>query len=185
MKHRNWRDLLYLKDGNDKQKRAYKTLEKTDIMLILKDYRPVLVGTIPIEIDIESSDLDIVCEVEDFIGFEKILRDKFSDFKNFRISYEKEDVIVCNFWTDGFEIEIYASKTKIEDSNAYRHMLIEFKLLSIYGDEFRKDIIALKQSGFKTEPSFAYILGLKGNPYEELLVLEDLSDEELSRLYIH
>ncbi len=51
-------------------------------------------------------------------------------------------------------------------------MIIEHKILSSKGDEFRAEIIRLKQDGLKTEPAFAKMLGLQGNPYEELLKFE-------------
>ena len=59
----------YLENGNEKQKRAYKVLSKYQIFEKLKDYSPILAVTIPIEIDIEGSDLDIICEVD--LNFEK------------------------------------------------------------------------------------------------------------------
>lgn len=48
-------------------------------------------------------------------------------------------------------------------------MLIEATILNKYGEDFRRKIIELKESGVKTEPAFAQLLELKGNPYEGLL----------------
>ena len=48
-------------------------------------------------------------------------------------------------------------------------MLIEYRLLRERGEMFRQEIIALKKQGHKTEPAFAIALGLKGDPYRELL----------------
>ncbi len=52
------------------------------------------------------------------------------------------------------------------------HMLIENEILIEKGIKFRKIIIDLKSNGIKTEPAFANLLGLTGNPYLELLKLE-------------
>lgn len=49
------------------------------------------------------------------------------------------------------------------------HMLIENEILIEKGIKFRKIIIDLKSNGIKTEPAFANLLGLTGNPYLELL----------------
>jgi len=49
----------YLKNGNERQKRAYEVLLKYKIFEKLSNYSPVLAGTFPIEIDVEGSDLDI------------------------------------------------------------------------------------------------------------------------------
>ena len=48
-------------------------------------------------------------------------------------------------------------------------MIIEYKILELHGEVFRQEIIKLKSKGLKTEPAFAKLLGLVGNPYEELL----------------
>ena len=48
-------------------------------------------------------------------------------------------------------------------------MIIEHEILQSKGGIFRLEIIKLKQNGYKTEPAFAFLLGLKGDPYIELL----------------
>ncbi|MDP4097618.1 DUF4269 domain-containing protein [Paenibacillus sp. P96] len=42
-------------------------------------------------------------------------------------------------------------------------------------------IRSMKRDGFKTEPAFAALLGLQGDPYEELLRMYSWSDEQLRR----
>jgi len=83
---------------------------------------------------------------------------------------------------DDIEIEIYASKNHSEKTNGYRHMVIEARLIEILGKDFKNEIIALKKRGLKTEPAFAKQLGLKGNPYESLLELEEYYDDDLKNL---
>lgn len=169
----NFKEISYLKKGSNKQKESYKILTKINIFNILKDYMPILVGTIPLGIDIENSDLDIVCQVYDFEMFEQILFDKFSIYEDFSIRYKEKDILICNFMVDYMEIEIYASSVESYNTNGYRHMLIEYKLLNLYGERFREEVIKLKKEGMKTEPAFAKILNLNGNPYEELLQYEE------------
>jgi hypothetical protein len=48
-------------------------------------------------------------------------------------------------------------------------MLIEHRLLLKHGEAFKNKVIELKQNGLKTEPAFAKLLGIEGDPYEELL----------------
>jgi len=51
-------------------------------------------------------------------------------------------------------------------------MLILHRLLQERGEAFRREIIALKQRAYKTEPAFAKALGLEGDPYLALLRYE-------------
>lgn len=170
----NFKDISYLNKGNKKQIESYNILTKIDIFNILKKYMPILVGTIPLGIDIENSDLDIVCQVYDFEEFKQILQDNFSAYRNFKIINKDKDIIVCNFIENNMEIEIYASNIESDKSNGYRHMIIEYKLLKLYGKQFKEEVIKLKREGLKTEPAFAKILNLNGNPYEKLLEFEKI-----------
>ncbi|PBJ11916.1 hypothetical protein BSF42_26490 [Flavobacterium sp. ACN6] len=48
-------------------------------------------------------------------------------------------------------------------------MVIEAKILHLKGENFRLEVVKLKEKGIKTEPAFCMLLGLTGNVYEELL----------------
>jgi hypothetical protein len=48
-------------------------------------------------------------------------------------------------------------------------MIKEAEILHYYGQELREKVINLKLSGLKTEPAFCQVLGIAGDPYEELL----------------
>lgn len=179
--NRNWQNISYLKYGNERQLKAYNCLSEINIMNILNDYSATLVGTIPIEIDVDTSDLDIICEVYNFKSFEERLIVNFAKHEEFKIAYEK-NVLTCNFNVDGFAIEIYATDIPVYRQNAYRHMLIEDRLLNFYGLHFKAKIIALKKQGIKTEPAFAKLLKLTGNPYQELLKFESQTDAQLPEI---
>lgn len=162
--------INYLKEGNKRQKRAYEVLLKYKIFEKLSNYSPLLAGTIPIEIDVEESDLDIICEVEDKAEFERFL---IQSFKNFNLRIEKLDInneesLVCNFELEEFPIEIFGQKKTVTEQNAYRHMIAEYRILQEKGEEFKQKIIELKKKGIKTEPAFGMLMGLE-NPYEDLL----------------
>ncbi|MGE8553521.1 MAG: DUF4269 domain-containing protein [Chryseobacterium jejuense] len=167
--------IYYLKDGNERQRRAYEVLTDYTIFEKLSNYSPVLAGTIPIEIDIESSDLDIICEVD--LRFEKefleeIMRSKLIpndvEFLVEKIMVNGEKSIVLNFMLEEFPIEIFGQNKPSTEQNAYRHMIAEHKILQEKGEKFKQKIIELKKQGIKTEPAFGMLLGLE-NPYEDLL----------------
>ena len=168
----NFLTLDYLKDGSEIQKRIHFVLEKHQIFDKLKKYNPILTGTFPININIKNSDLDIILESDDLIEAKDFFINEFQNQKEFDIQFCKIndiDSLVCNFILEEFPIELFAQNIPTKLQNAYRHMVKEYEILEKEGEEFRKKIINLKEKGWKTEPAFAELLGLKGNPYEELL----------------
>lgn len=171
-------DIEYLKHGTKRQQQAYYLLTKNQILSKLKDYFPILVGTIPINIDIESSDLDIICYWINKDKFITILKKAFNNQHNFKIDEDlSNNSVTANFLLNDFEIEIFGQNIPTKKQDAYKHMMIENELLEKKGDDFRNQIIELKMKGYKTEPAFAFALGLIGNPYIELLKFENKIDE--------
>lgn len=182
----NWKDISYLRKGSLAQQSAYKCLNNLQIFDSLIEYNPVLTGTIPIDIAIENSDLDVVCYYLDADQFEKKVEDLFGKQKNFKIEQKEKDgywVVVANFIFMDYEIEIYGSLFPVASQNSYRHMIIEDRILKLLGEEFKQQIIKLKKEGLKTEPAFAKLLQLSGNPYSELLKLELFSDSKIKEIY--
>lgn len=171
----DFENIEYLKYGNKRQQLAYSALTKNCILTKLNRFDPIPVGTIPVNIDIESSDLDIICYFTDKQEFQNSITDIFKTENGFTIK-EKVDIdpiaIVANFIADGFEIEIFGQSIPTKQQIAYKHMIIEHKLLNQHGEAFRQKIIELKRQGYKTEPAFALLLGLTGDPYNELLKVE-------------
>jgi hypothetical protein len=165
-------NLDYLRDGNERQKEAYRILTANNIFEKLKRFSPILTGTIPLNIDIEESDLDIACYWRDKDNFIDVIRTEFYKQANFAFSQKvinNQETILTNFSLGEFKIEIFAQNRPTKEQEAFRHMLIEYEILEAKGENFRQDIIRLKRQGLKTEPAFAKLLGLSGNPYEALL----------------
>ena len=141
----------------------------------LHAYQPILTGTLPIGIDLPKSDLDIICAVADHPAFAKTLTSLFAGQAGFSVRTAEGDGMISTiaiFHAGGFEIEIFGQDCPTREQHAYRHLLIEHKILQAQGEAFRAEIIRLKRSGLKTEPAFAQLLGLEGNPYEALLRIE-------------
>ena len=169
----NFEDISYLKTGNFRQKQAFGVLSENRIMESLQEFDPILVGTIPIRIDIEKSDLDIICYWTDRSLFVQIITQLFADKLDFTIKNDEfQNCVTANFTIDPFEIEVFGQNVPVRMQMGYRHMIIENKILLKRGLVFREKIIELKKQGYKTEPAFALLLGLQGNPYEELLKFE-------------
>jgi hypothetical protein len=165
-------NIEYLKTGNPKQVKAYETLKQNKVMEVLSEFDPILAGTIPINIDIENSDLDIICYWKNKTEFIAAISSSFrnkTEFKIWETIIDERESVVANFKIDDFEIEIFGQNIPTKNQNAYKHMIIEHEILESKGENFRLEIIKLKQNGYKTEPAFGELLGLKNNPYLELL----------------
>lgn len=178
----DWQDYTFLQSGSQRQQAAYLTLAQLAIFSVLDQYNPVLVGTIPLDIDTESSDLDIICEVHNFIAFENLIYLTYSHYPKFRVSSKPlrgVHSLIANFEYCSFSIEIFGQAKPVTEQWAYRHLVVEDRLLRIAGVKAREAIRSLKQSGVKTEPAFAQYFGIVGDPYEVLFELSRLSEDEL------
>lgn len=168
-------NIDYLKAGNPRQMAAYQTLTHHRIMEGLQQYDPILAGTIPISIDIANSDLDVICCYKELGEFASTIKELFGQMEGFVLKtceHQNTLSVKANFRADNFEIEVFAQNIPTRLQNAYRHMVIEHRLLNERGEPFRQEIIKLKQQGYKTEPAFASLLGIEGDPYLGLLALE-------------
>lgn len=175
--------ISYLKEGSSIQRDAFACLEELDLFNKLKEYNPILAGTIPLGVNIEGSDLDIICQSDSLESFAAHLKNHYGDQSDFSVSKKTvrdRECSVIRFNTENFQIEIFAQNQKSIEQYAVVHMMIEKRILDILGDEALEDIRKLKESGLKTEPAFCQYLGIEGDPYDELAKLNDYSDAELS-----
>ena len=181
---KKWKNISYLEKGTEKQKSAFVTLKKHNILDYLSPFNPILVSTVCVDLDIDGSDLDIICQHQDLDEFRSSIMSRFGNYPNFKqwMRKSKCEEVVTSFHADDFEIEIFSSTAPVEDQFAYRHLSMMERALLIGGEPLRQKVKELKRSGLKTEPSFAKILGLSGDPFLAFLELEKLSDNQLSEL---
>jgi hypothetical protein len=168
----------YLKTGSETQRRAHMILRELQIMEILQEFDPLFVGSIPINVDVESSDLDVICCYQNKKQFEKIFISSYAQQEHFEIKerFIPDEAVIGSFVYKGVPVEIFGQSIPTRKQLGWRHMRIEHQLLQQRGEAFRQEIIALKQGGYRTEPAFAAALGLKGDPYTELLSFENKID---------
>ncbi len=179
-------DPDYLARGNDRQRAAHRALADLRIFETLVAFQPMLSGTIPLAIDVAGSDLDVLCEVHDFNAFAETLCAAYGHLPDYKMSNFKEGrdgpYRTTSFSHGGFTVEVFGQALPVTQQGAYRHMVIQARLLGLGGDGLRRQIVALRQGGLKTEPAFARRLGVEGDPYVALLALEEADDEALRRL---
>lgn len=180
----------YLKSGSPRQLRAYEALREIDIIgKILSWYEedpgpgetPVLAGSVPLDLALDESDLDIVTCSSDLRAFAAQLREAFGGHEEFQSSRGivlGVATLITKFKFAGEVFEIFTQAVPVPMQNAVVHMMVEERLLMLGGAGFREKIWAERRKGLKTEPAFGAVLGLE-EPYRELLTFEDLSDHEL------
>ncbi|MEJ8546029.1 DUF4269 domain-containing protein [Brevibacillus borstelensis] len=184
--NRDWFDLSYLQLGTRRQKDAFHVLDSLGIFAKLGAYHPVLAGTIPLDIDVDTSDLDLIFFAEDLDRFEQIVKEEYGHLDHFaqaRSEVHQVPTSITSFLHRNFWLELFAQPVPVTRQNAYRHMVIEAKLLELAGHQAAQDIRALKERGMKTEPAFAYYFRLPGkDPYLSLLDVEMKTEEEWRQL---
>jgi hypothetical protein len=138
----------------------------------LKAFDSVLVGTVPINIDIDTSDLDIVCFFDNKKRYADALKQNFASQQGFMLTeklLQQDETIIVRFTAGNFSVEIVGQKVPSRQQHAYQHMLKEYEIIGKMGEDFRRKVVELKKKGIKTEPAFALLLGIEGDPYEALL----------------
>ncbi|MCC3374033.1 DUF4269 domain-containing protein [Cohnella sp. REN36] len=152
-------------------------------------YHPILVGTVPLDLNVPGSDLDLVCELPAEDGgaaFERELLHWFGRMDGFAIAKREVGGLArckASFVCEGWPVEIFAQPEPTDRQNGYVHMIVEYRLLRLLGEPFKSCVRALKREGVKTEPAFARLLGLEGDPYVAMLGLAERSDEALFALF--
>ena len=159
-------------------------LDDLHVLARLAPFKPVVIGTPPLGIETETSDIDIACTARDLEQFGRRVREEFGDVEAFRFEQLEalaEPAVRAVFFSQGWEIEIFCQTVEVANQSGVRHFLVEKRLLA--GEpRLRTEIVCLKRRGLKTEPAFATLLDLPGNPYEALLSLETQTDLELTAL---
>jgi hypothetical protein len=154
------------------------------VLELLVEFDPVLVSTVNIDIDIPSSDLDIICEAHDLVAFGARVVDLFGGLRGFqsRHSGRGMDAVVASFFHGEWEYEIFAQAIPVEQQRAFQHLVQTHRIVTRGGERWRKALRFLKEQGLKTEPAVAHALRLTGDPYEAVLALKSVTDEALDNL---
>ena len=155
-----------------------------DLFLKLKQFDPVLIGTPPLGIEIDTSDIDIACCSENLEEFKQKTRIEFGHFRKFETFdtvVQANQTTIVRFAAAGWPIELFCQTLPTTKQWGVRHFKIEQRLLQLF-PWLRKNVKHLKQEGLSTEEAFASLLGLDGDPYSSMLKIEGLSDKEFGNM---
>jgi len=149
-------------------------LARTNILLVLKPWMPLLSGSIPLELDLPGSDLDILLGARDLDVAAQEISQKLSQHQiSEQISWKESQTrhgrcLTASIMANEITVELFLSAVNPLDQNSHRHLLSEYCLLVQHGEPLRARIKSLKAEGFTTEEAFAKALDLKGDPYDLL-----------------
>jgi len=157
---------------------------RLEIRETLAPYDPRIAGTPPLGLDMPDSDIDVLCHAPDLAGFADHLWKTFGPEQDFRIRQWVSDgrPVIASFHAHGWLFEIFGAAEPVDRQPGWRHFTIERRLLALGSSRFRDALLAARKRGAKTEPAFAALLGLSGNPYQALLDLDGWPDSELMAL---
>lgn len=157
--------------------------EIEDLLKILAAYQPTVVGSMPLGLQVSESDLDVACEAADLDEFEANLAAHAATMITCqwrRPSNPPSSVTRVSL--SGMTIEVFAQPLPVTEQLAFRHMIIEGRLLRVFGHQLHDEVVRLKLAGMSTEAAFAQTLGLSADdPHGALLELEGLSDDDLQK----
>ncbi len=178
----DWQDIDYLASGNPRQRHTHRFLVESGILSALKKWKPLLTGTVPIDVSVADSDLDILCTVSDLNEFERFLKKQYGDEEGFIVfQFNSSDgpAVVSRFQLGREDLEIFGTNKSTTEQTAFKHMQLEWLLLQILGEDLRSCVKELKRNGVKTEPAFCQCLGVEGDPYKTLLDVSEWTETEI------
>lgn len=188
-----WRRRYHGLAQTPRQRQAQAILRELDLLRHLAPFDPLLIGTIPLGIDTPQSDLDVACCAPDLAHFcaeAARLFGRQAAFHSKRMEKRGVPSAVVSFLAGGeeegasLEVEFFAQSLPLDAQYGVRHALVEGRLLDLGGERLAEAVHALKMQGTPTEPAFARLLRLPGDPYEALWQLSLAEEETLRRLLV-
>jgi hypothetical protein len=179
--------LSYLRTGTARQRQTFKILDTASVFDVLRVYSPCLVGTIPLDVDIPKSDADIICYVSNHKAFRREIQRLFGHYPDFSVWTSQKQGLQATIGSfslqskdvSALRVEIFGQTLPVGQQNAYRHLVVEARLLALAGNHAKSSIRVLKLQGIKTEPAFAQYFDIEGEPYQALAALFEQPDEVL------
>lgn len=146
-------------------------VEHSGILSVLVAFDARVAGTFPLGIAVPGSDVDVLCHAPDAGEFSRVVWGAFAGAADFAMHQwlRDERAVVAVFTIDGVPFELFGSPVPVDAQVGWRHFEIERRLLDERGPEFRASVMAARAAGMKTEPAFAHVLGLAGDPYAAVL----------------
>ena len=167
----------------EKNSALSKAIANLGVLKHFKSFSPLIVGTFPLDLAMDSSDIDILMFATDLNFLKNELAGAYASCDHFQSSLIENELWV-KFSFQGYQFEIFAQPVPSSLQRAALHFQIEERLLKYGGAEFRQKIRGLRQQGLKTEPAFAQLLNLSGDPYLALLDLQTKPESQIRQMWL-
>lgn len=151
-------------------------------MTTLAAFDPHVAGTPPLGLDVATSDIDMLCHAPDAQAFSETVWRACADANGFSMRQWAGNgrPVIASFSAYGWQFELFGAGRPVAEQAGWRHFLVEQRLLVLGGEGLRAAVMARRLAGMKTEPAFAEVLGLAGDPYAALLKLGAQDDLRLA-----
>jgi hypothetical protein len=154
---------------------------------LLSGFNPCLVGSYPVGLALDGSDLDYVCEAYDLPAFEDVVRDAFGHMDNFYLEHKNmQGGIACVALFEspnGYPVELVGQPIKTAQNYGYVRMDVTSRLLGLVGKDVVQDIQKLKKGGVSTDEALATLFGIDGDMKVHYIKMHTLDDEAL-KVYV-
>ena len=147
----------------------------------LHAFDPRVVGTLPLGLSVPGSDIDVVCHASDPMAFTEAIWAHYRSCDGF-VLYQwlaQGRALIARFEFDGWPFEVFGDLRPVDQQPGWRHFEIERRLLALDDGRLRNAVARQRSQGIKTEPAFAAVLRIPGDPYLGLLDLACETDAQL------
>lgn len=161
-----------------------RVVEGLGLLSRLSRFDPMLIGTPPLGLAVTDSDIDVACFSSTLDEFRSVATSEFHGQVGFAtriVEWVEPKAALVTFQSRGWTVELFCQTIATVQQVGVRHFLVEQRLLALE-PALRPVVRSLKEVGFKTEAAFATALGLSHDPYQAILGLEHLGDDELRQL---
>lgn len=159
-------------------------LAREGVWQALARFHPVMAGSIPLGLDTEASDVDVLVEASDLDMFRQVCEAAWGAGPDFFVAervWQNVPAVICHVRVDSLFCEMFAQAQPVAWQRGFRHLIAEWRLLTAGGDALYHAVRAARMRGLKTEPAFAEVLRLEGDPYVALL-LDRCSEDTLQEI---
>ncbi|WFU16226.1 DUF4269 domain-containing protein [Bradyrhizobium sp. CB3481] len=153
------------------------------VLDVLRAFDPRVVGTLPLGLSVPGSDVDIVCHASEPTVLAEAIWAHYRCCDGFAL-YQwlaQERPLIARFEWGGWSFEVFGDHRPVDQQRGWLHFEIERRLLVLDDGRLRKAVARQRSQGVKTEPAFAAVLGIPGDPYLGLLDLAGETDAQLRR----